>query len=108
MADDRSTDPGFEPDELENDDPMGEQAFAEGGFEDAPGGGPAFAAPGLVDDADDRRPGGHGQKVGGVPEDRQREMNTPSEQRPDSEGYVVRERGGESKGHPDVGGTRPD
>jgi hypothetical protein len=102
----RNLDAGFDPDEIENSDPEGEQMFAEGGFEDAPGGGPAFSAPGLEET--DKRPGGHGQKVAGVPEDRQRIMNSPSEQRPDSENAVIHERGGESKGDPAVGGTRPD
>lgn len=103
----RNVDPGFDPEEIENDDPLGEQLFAEGGFQDAPGGGPDFSAPGLVDPADDKsRPGGFGQKVAGVPEDRQRVMNTPSEQRPDSDNAVIRERGGASKGDPAVGGTR--
>ncbi len=102
----RNLDAGFDPDEIENSDPEGEQMFAERGFEDAPDGGPVFSAPGLEDA--DKRPGGHGQKVAGVPEDRQRIMNTPSEQRPDSENAVIHERGGESKGDPAVGGTRPD
>lgn len=102
----RNLDAGFDPDEIENSDPEGEQMFAEGGFEDAPDGGPAFSAPGLEET--DKRPGGHGQKVAGVPEDRQRIMNSPSEQRPDSENAVIHERGGESKGDPAVGGTRPD
>jgi hypothetical protein len=102
----RNIDPSFDPEEIENDDPLGEQMFAEAGFEDAPGGGPSFSAPGLEEN--DKRPGGHGQKVAGVPEDRQRQVNTPSEQHPDSENVVVRERGGESKGDPAVGGTRPD
>ena len=102
----RNIDPSFDPEEIENDDPLGEQMFAEGGFEDAPGGGPAFSAPGLEEA--DKRPGGHGQKVAGVPEDRQRQVNSPSEQRPDSGSAVIRERGGESRGDPAVGGTRPD
>jgi hypothetical protein len=102
----RNLDPGFDPDEIENDDPLGEQMFAETGFEDGPDGGPAFSAPGMEDA--DKRPGGHGQKVAGIPEDRQRQVNSPSEQRPDSENAVIRERGGESKGDPAVGGTRPD
>lgn len=103
----RNIDPSFDPEEIENDDPLGEQMFAEAGFEDGPDGGPAFSAPGLEDDVD-KRPGGFGQKVAGVPEDRQRQVNSPSEQRPDSENAVIRERGGESKGDPAVGGTRPD
>jgi hypothetical protein len=102
----RNIDPSFDPEEIENEDPLGEQMFAEAGFEDAPNGGPAFSAPGLEET--EKRPGGHGQKVAGVPEDRQRVLNTPSEQRPDSENAVIRERGGESKGDPAVGGTRPD
>jgi hypothetical protein len=102
----RNIDPGFDPEEIENEDPLGEQAFAEAGFQDAPGGGPDFSAPGLEDD--DKRPGGGGQKVTGVPEPRQHETNTPSEQRPDSGMSIIRERGGESKGDPAVGGTRPD
>ena len=102
----RSNDPGFDREEYENQDPLGEDGFAEAGFADAPNGGPDFDAGGL--ETPERRPGGHGQKVAGVPEDRQRELNTPSEQRPDSQGFVVKERGGESKGDPGVGGTRPD
>jgi hypothetical protein len=102
----RDNDPGFDREEYETQDPLGEDGFERAGFADAPGGGPDFDAAGL--ESDDRPPGGHGQKVGGVPEDRQREPNTPSEQRPDSQGYVVKERGGASKGDPGVGGTRPD
>jgi hypothetical protein len=104
---DRNQDPAFDPEEIEEADPLGEQAFAEAGFEDGPDGGPAFSAPGLEDDPD-KRPGGFGQKVAGVPQDRQREPNTPSDQRPDSENAVIKERGGESKGDPAVGGTRPE
>ena len=84
----RNQDPDFDRDEIEDDDPLGEQAFAEAGFEDAPGGG--------------------GQKVAGIPEARQHETNTPSEQRPDTTMGVIKERGGEGKGDPAVGGTRPD
>jgi hypothetical protein len=100
----RSNDPGFDAGEYESEDPLGEQTFEEEGFADAPGGGPDFDAGGLEEEV--RRPGGHGQKVSGVPEERQRRPNTPSEQRPDSEGFVVKERGGERKGDPGVGGTR--
>ena len=32
----RNIDPSFDPEEIENDDPLGEQMFAEAGFEDAP------------------------------------------------------------------------
>jgi hypothetical protein len=104
----RNDDPGFDRDEIENDDPLGEQMFAEQGFADAPGGGPDFSAPGLVDGADNKRPARGGQKMAGIPEERQHQVNSPSEQRPDSENAVIRERGGESKGDPAVGGTRPD
>lgn len=103
---DRMERTGFDREEHENEDPLGERTFEEAGFADAEGGGPDFHAPGL--EGLDKRPGGEGQKVAGVPEDRQRQVNTPSEQRPDSQGYVVKERGGESKGDPSVGGTRPE
>lgn len=102
----RNVDSDYDPEEIEDLDPLGEQAFAEAGFQDAPGGGPDFSAPGMTDGADDKPAGGFGQKVAGVPEDRQREVNTPSEQRPDSGRAVIHERGGESKGDPAVGGTR--
>jgi hypothetical protein len=101
----RSNDPGFDREEYETQDPLGEQGFEEAGFEDAKNGGPAFDARGL--ESIERRPGGHGQKVGGIPEERQRELNTPSEQRPDGEGFVVKERPGDEKGDEGVGGTRP-
>jgi hypothetical protein len=104
----RHEDPSFDPEEIENDDPLGEQLFAEQGFADAPDGGPDFSAPGMADPSQDKRPGGAGQKVAGIPEERQHQVNTPSEQRPDSENAVVRERGGDFKGDPAVGGTRPD
>ncbi len=104
----RNVDPGFDEEEIENQDPLGEQAFDEEGFRDAPEGGPAFAAPGLVDPGLEKRPAKGGQKVAGIPEERQHELNTPSEQRPDTEGAVIRERGGQSKGDPAVGGTRPE
>jgi hypothetical protein len=41
-----------------------------------------------------------------VPEQRQRELNTPDERRPDSGEMIVKERGGDAKGDPAVGGTR--
>jgi hypothetical protein len=107
MMTERMQDPGFDPEEIEEADPLGEQAFAEAGFADGPDGGPDFSAPGLEDDAD-KRPGGRGQKVAGVPEHLQKQVNTPSEQHPDSGWAVVKERGGEGKGDPAVGGTRPD
>lgn len=103
----RRQDPGFDRDEIENEDPLGEEAFAEAGFQDAAGGGPDFSAPGLEDDPG-KRPGGFGQKVAGVPEDRQREPNTASDQRPDTPMGIIKERGGEGKGDPAVGGTRTD
>jgi hypothetical protein len=104
----RNQDPAFDRDEIENEDPYGEQAFAEQGFADAAGGRPDFEAPGLADEGQDRRPGGAGQKVAGIPEERQHMVGSPSEDRPDSENAVIRERGGESKGDPAVGGTRPE
>ncbi|HEX2094668.1 MAG TPA: hypothetical protein VHG28_19845 [Longimicrobiaceae bacterium] len=108
MGRQRNADPNFDPEEIDNSDPLGEQGFAEQGFEDAPDGGPLLSAPGLEDDAVNRTPGGHGQKVAGIPERDQREMNSSDVARPDSEGIVIRERGGEGKGDPAVGGTRPD
>jgi hypothetical protein len=104
---DRNQDPAYDAEEIENQDPLGEQGFDEAGFADAEGGGPDFSAPGLEEDVG-RRPGGHGQKVAGVPEDRQREPNTPAEGKPDTPEFVVKERGGASKGDPAVGGTRPE
>jgi hypothetical protein len=102
----RNIDPAFDPEEIEEQDPTGEEGFEAHGFEDAADGGPDFAAPGLEDDAIDRRPGGRGQKVAGIPEAEQKHTSTPAEGHPDSSEYVVRERGGESKGDPAVGGTR--
>jgi hypothetical protein len=102
----RNTDPAFDPEEIEESDPLGEQGYAAEGFQDRPDGGPDFSAPGLDDGGDDRKPGGWGQKVAGVPEERQREPNTPSEQRPDSGSMIVKERGGDGKGDAAVGGTR--
>jgi hypothetical protein len=103
----RNIDPEYDADEIEAEDPLGEQAFADAGFEDAPGGGPILEAPGLEGPAD-KRPGGGGQKVAGVPLEQQHQSTTPSEQRPDTDGGVIRERGGASKGDPAVGGTRPE
>lgn len=102
----RNQDPDFDPEQIDAQDPLGEDAFAAEGFQDAADGGPDFSAPGMVDPADERHAGGWGQKVAGVPEERQREPNTPSEQRPDSGWAVVRERGGDGKGDSAVGGTR--
>lgn len=103
----RNEDPAFDDEQIENDDPLGEQMFDEEGFEDAPDGGPRFGATGMDDDAE-KRPGRLPQKVAGIPEHRQHEINTPSADRPDSDGVVIRERGGESKGDSAVGGTRPE
>jgi len=103
----RNIDPEYDADEIEEQDPLGEQAFAEGGFEDAPNGGPVLEAPGLESEAP-KRPDTGGQKVAGVPEDQQRQSTTPSSQRPDTDGGVIRERGGAGKGDPAVGGTRPE
>jgi hypothetical protein len=105
---DRNIDPQFDPEQLEGDDPTGEAAFEAEGFEDGPDGGPAFSAPGAEDTGGDRRPGGRGQKVAGVPEEQQKQTTTPAEGKPDTTGYVIKERGGESKGDPAVGGTRPE
>jgi hypothetical protein len=101
----RHLDPSFDPEEIEENDPLGEDAFEAQGFEDGPDGGPAFSAPGLEDHAE-KRPGGAGQKVAGIPEKDQHRMNSASEQHPDSGNAVVRERGGDDKGDPAVGGTR--
>ena len=104
----RTADPNFDPEEIENQDPLGEQAFEEQGFMDARDGGPDLNAPALADDAVHRRPGKAGQKVAGIPEAEQNTMNSSSLERPDTEGAVIRERGGASKGDPAVGGTRPE
>ncbi len=105
---DRNVDPAFDPEEIENQDPLGEQNFEEAGFSDAPGGGPDFNAPGLTDEGLDKPPAKGGQKVAGVPESEQHRTNSSSGQRPDSSGVVIHERGGASKGDPAVGGTRPE
>ena len=102
----RNVDSSFDDEELGNQDPLGEQTFDEQGFDDAPGGGPRFEAAGLTDDSFDKRPGRPAQKMAGIPESEQHRVNTPSEDRPDSQGVIIRERGGESKGDPAVGGTR--
>jgi hypothetical protein len=87
--------------ELEAADPLGEREFAERGFADGP---PDLSAPGL--EMAERRPGGGGQKVAGVAPERQHVPNTASEQRPDTTLGVIKERGGEAKGDPAIGGTR--
>lgn len=106
MSRKRDVDPAFDPEQIENEDPMGEQTFAEEGFADAPDGGPDFSAPAFEDEGLEKRPGRPSQKVAGIPEERQHEHTTPSGDRPDSSGVVIRERGGASKGDPAVGGTR--
>jgi hypothetical protein len=103
----RSEDPGLDREEMEAADPLGEREFAERGFDDTPGGEPDLTAPGMEGELE-RRPGGGGQKVAGVSAARQHETTTPSEQRPDTTMGVIKERGGESKGDPAVGGTRTD
>jgi hypothetical protein len=52
----RNIDPGFDPEEIDDADPLGEQAFDEAGFADAPGGGPDFSAPGWWTRPTTRRP----------------------------------------------------
>jgi hypothetical protein len=103
----QNRDPEYDADEILDEDPLGEQAFAEAGFEDRPGGRPVLEAPGLESE-EEKRPGGGGQKVSGVPVAEQNRPTTPSAQRPDTQGGVIRERGGATKGDPAVGGTRPD
>ena len=103
----RNPDPSFDPEQIEEQDPLGEEGFEAEGFADAPNGGPDLRDDDLADGAVDRRPSQGGQKVAGVPEQRQHEANTSDLGRPDSEGVVIRERGGESKGDRAVGGTRP-
>jgi hypothetical protein len=106
--DKRNVDSEYDPEEIEREDPEGEELYAERGFKDGPGGGPDFNAPGMVDESIDKRPGRGGQKVAGVEERHQHDPTSVSEQRPDSGRVVIRERGGASKGDPAVGGTRPD
>lgn len=103
----RNIDREYDADEIRDQDPLGEDAFAEGGFEDAPDGKPVLEAPGL--EAEEEKPaGGGGQKVAGVPPEEQKQPLTSSPQRPDTQGGVIRERGGAGKGDPAVGGTRPE
>ena len=104
----RDPDPSFDPEEVENQDPMGEDAFETDGFSDAPDGGPDLRADELADDAVDKRPAQGGQKVAGIPDSQQHEPNSSDLARPDSNRVVIRERGGAGKGDPAVGGTRPD
>jgi hypothetical protein len=101
-------DPSFDPDQIENQDPLGEQEFDTQGFSDAPDGGPDRGNDDLADPAINKRPGRGGQTIAGVPPERQHELNSSDLGRPDSSRVVIRERGGKSKGDPAVGGTRPD
>lgn len=101
-------DPSFDEEQIENQDPLGEDAFEAEGFSDSPDGGPDLSAPGLEDDAISKRPAAGGQKVAGIPAEQQREENSSDLARPDSQGVVIRERGGAAKGDSAVGGTRPD
>jgi len=100
-------DPSFDDEQIEEQDPLGEIGFEATGFEDAPDGGPALGATDLADNAVGKRPAAPGQKVAGIPSEKQRETNSSDLSRPDSDGVVLRERGGESKGDPATGGTRP-
>ena len=104
----RTDDRGFDREETDSLDPLGEDGFAAEGFDDAPGGGPRFGAPDSEDEPVERRPGRLPQKMAGIPSRQQHQVNTPSNDRPDSSRVVIRERGGSSKGDPAVGGTRPD
>jgi hypothetical protein len=101
-------DRGFDREETEEQDPLGEDGFDAAGFDDAPDGGPRFSGPDREDETEDRRPGRLPQKMAGIPRSEQHRTNTPSVDRPDSSGVIIRERGGMSKGDPAVGGTRPD
>ena len=104
----RRGDPEFDPEEIEEMDPLGEQGFAESGFVDAPDGSPDFSADEQLDDSFEKPDAtSAGQKVAGISEDEMAEPSTPSDQRPDSSGVVIRVRGGDLKGDPAVGGTRP-
>lgn len=99
---------GFDEEETMDQDPLGEDAFDAAGFDDAEDGGPRFESPEDEDQTPERREGRLPQKMAGVPRSEQHQTNTPSADRPDSSGIVVRERGGLAKGDPAVGGTRPD
>jgi hypothetical protein len=104
----RDPDPSFDDEQIEELDPVGEIGFEAEGFDDEPDGRPRLGDAELEDDAIGKRPDRGGQKVAGIPERRQHEPNSSDLGRPDSEGVVIRERGGASKGDPAVGGTRPD
>lgn len=102
-------DPNFDPEAIEDNDPLGEEAFAEEGFADADDGGPDFQADELVDPSYEKPNARRaGQTIAGIPPEKQRIPNSSSDQRPDTRGGVIRARGGELKGDPAVGGTRPE
>jgi hypothetical protein len=103
----RGRDPEYSPDEIEAEDPLGERGFENSGFADAPDGGPQIDAEGI-EMPRERAKARPSQKVSGVPKREQHESTTPSLDRPETDGAVIRERGGSAKGDPAVGGTRPD
>jgi hypothetical protein len=101
----RDPDPSFDREQIEEEDPLGDIGFDAAGFDDDPAEEfPADRA--LEDDAINKGPARGGQKMAGIPEARQHEMNSSDLARPDSDRVVIRERGGLSKGDPAVGGTR--
>lgn len=102
----RDPDPSFDDEQIDDQDPLGEEAFEAEGFEDAPDGGPDLGDRELEDRAINRKPGRLSQKLAGIPEHEQQEQNSSDLARPDSSRVVIRERGGEGKGDPAVGGTR--
>ncbi len=104
----RDPNTSFDQEQIEEQDPLGEDGFEAQGFADAPDGGPDLSAPELADDAVNKRPAEGGQKMAGIPADKQHVQNSSDLARPDSHGVVIKERGGASKGDPAVGGTRPD
>jgi hypothetical protein len=104
----RNPDPSFDDEQIENEDPLGEQAFQAEGFEDDLNGEARLGDDDLKDSAIHKRPARGGQKVAGIERAAQREPNSSDLGRPDSTGVVIKERGGSAKGDPAVGGTRPD
>ena len=104
----RKPDPSFDDEQIEDQDPLGETAFEAEGFRDRPDGGADLGDPDLADRAVDKRPARGGQKIAGIPPERQHLANSSDLGRPDSSDVVIRERGGSGKGDPAVGGTRPD
>lgn len=104
----RDPDPSFDDEQIEEMDPLGEDAFEATGFSDGPDGGPDLIDRDLADDAVGRRSGRGGQKIAGISAERQREAQSSDPGRPDSSRVVIRERGGAAKGDPAVGGTWAD